>query len=595
MLARNKHGSFSLLQFRVNLIVSGGHSTTIICLPGSCVRRNCAGYIRSQYFFQQLQKQQGHQKRPAMFGVLVDVSGSMRSAYAVDESRDATVSRSHAIFTTILNIVKKECNWGHEIFAGAFGLALGSVTTCDLFGLLKKATNVPEELQGLKPGVEAMVHIAEEEGYGGTVDWIREELSEEMAKDLFRLMCIKPSIKRELLEKLPSNFVAGVANVVSIVVPIGIRNSEAFQYAEDLVSRKSEFMEEVVSDIQTPIPQHAPRVVELLQELNLDPDDPRSSSSDSVRKNIDETLEYIEPYIYGGTPMVKAMRDALGVFQNFNRIHPDKQMTLLLLTDGQSSDGDPKEIAEQIKQLGVTIVTCFLTDQHLDDPYRCYDDSETSSPLSPVLLKMSSTKHNNDSPMYYLADAGWKLPLSGESRLYIEANTLEIVNEVCEKVVSELNNPCRDGVTDILNVVGVQDMIGESFENFQPEDQENNSTCYAHAIAAVMCFAMHRIVDREGGHPEFRTIREELIQEFGNRGANVFQVLKRVCPRYRLRFGRVDESVARGALNYRRPLVATFTYSKKKRKEFIKFYGKNSGGILQKENLQGMQNNELLI
>ncbi len=559
-----------------------------------------------------------------MFGVLVDVSGSMRSAYAVDESRDATVSRSHAIFTTILNIVKKECNWEDEIFAGAFGLALGSVTTCDLFGLLKKATNVPEELQGLKPGVEAMVQIAEEEGYGGTVDWIRKELSEEMAKDLFRLICIKPSIKRDLLEKLPSNVTAIVAQVshnvekgaVSGVVSafnfltgadVGVstyykkreqnrvRNSEAFRCAEDLVSRKSEVMEEVVSDIQTPIPQSAPRVVELFQELNLDEDDPCRGSSDSVRKNIDETLDYIEPYIYGGTPMVKAMRDALGVFQNFKRATPSKQMALLILTDGQSSDGNPKVLADQIKQLGVTIVTCFLTDQHLDDPYRCYDDSENNSPLSPVLLEMSSTKHNNDSPMYYLADAGWKLPLSGESRLYIEANTLDIVNEVCEKVISELNNPCRDGVTDILNVVGVQDMIGESFENFEPEDQENSSTCYAHAVAAVMCFAMHRVLERQGGHPEFRTVREELIQEFGNRGANVFQVLNKVCPRYRLRFRKVDESEARGALNYRRPLVTTFTYSKKQRKEFIKFYGKNSGGILQKENLQGMQNNELLI
>ncbi len=543
-----------------------------------------------------------------MFGVLVDVSGSMRSAYAVDESRNATVSRSHAIFTTILNIVKKECNRKDEIFVGAFGVDAGSVSTCDLFGLLNKSTKVPSELQGLKPGVEAIVHIAKSEGYDGTVDWIRKELSEEMAKDLFRLMCIKPSTKRELLSKLPSNMEAKCVQVYNdnekrvfgILRPFGvrdreqdrIRNSDAFRCAEDLVNRKSEIMAEFISDIQTPKSLHAPRVVELFQELNLDEDDRRRGSSDSVRKNIDEILKSIEPYIYGYTPMVRAMRDALRVFQNFNRTHPDKQMTLLLLTDGQSSDGDPKEIAEQIKQLGVTIVTCFLTDQHLDDPYRCYDDSENSSPLSPVLLEMSSTKHNNDSPMYYLADAGWKLPLSGESRLYIEANTLEIVNEVCEKVVSELNNPCRDGVTDILNVVGVQDLIGESFENFEPGDQKNTGTCYAHAVAAVTCFAMHRVLEREGGHPEFKTIREELIQEFGEHGADTLKVLHKRCPQYRLRYKEVSERDARAALNCRRPLVATFTYSKKQKKEFCEFYRSNSGGILDKENLQGTHNNK---
>ncbi len=555
-----------------------------------------------------------------MYGVLVDVSGSMRSAYAVDKSRITTVSRSHAIFMSILNIVKKESNHEDEIFVGAFGLNMPSVTTCDLLGLLNKATKVPKEMQGVKPGVEAIVQLAEKEGYGAIVDWIRRELSEEMAKDLFELICIKPSIKDELLEKLPSNRIAKAAkatydtkkyaaatiacvynylsnsnvDVLSYYEEIEqnkVRNSAAFHCAQDLVSRKSEIIEKVVSEIQTPKPLHAQSAVELFQELKLAEDDSSSGFSGSVRKNIDETLKCIKPYIYGYTPMVKAMRDALSIFRKFKKDNPTKQMTLLILTDGKSTDGNPKVLADQIKELDVTIVTCFLTNKHLDYPYKCYDDSEISSPLSPVLLEMSSIKHNNDSPMYYLADAGWKLPLSGESRLYIEANTLEVVNEVCEKVISELNNPFRDGITDILNVVGVQDLIGESLENSVPEDQEETRTCYAHAIAAVMCFAMHRIVDREGGHPEFRTIREELIQEFGHRHANVYRILSNVCRRYDLTYKEVNEMEAKIVLNYRRPLVATFNYSKKQSLEFKEFYEYNPCGILHKENLEGELNN----
>ena len=44
----------------------------------------------------------------ALIGVLVDVSGSMRSAYELDRSTDASVERTHAILTTIIDIVKRE-------------------------------------------------------------------------------------------------------------------------------------------------------------------------------------------------------------------------------------------------------------------------------------------------------------------------------------------------------------------------------------------------------------------------------------------------------------------------------------------------------
>lgn len=91
-----------------------------------------------------------------MFGVLVDVSGSMKSAYALDKSHHVNTERTHAIFTSIMNIVKKEVD-RHErqelIFASAFGLE-NSPGTCDLLRLLdyfadlKKAQdNLPEHYE----------------------------------------------------------------------------------------------------------------------------------------------------------------------------------------------------------------------------------------------------------------------------------------------------------------------------------------------------------------------------------------------------------------------------------------------------------------
>ena len=76
-----------------------------------------------------------------MFGVLVDVTGSMESAYALDRLNDANVERTHAILTAIINIVKQEVVH-HErrgsIFVCAFGQS-GPTVTCHLVSLLEIA------------------------------------------------------------------------------------------------------------------------------------------------------------------------------------------------------------------------------------------------------------------------------------------------------------------------------------------------------------------------------------------------------------------------------------------------------------------------
>ena len=69
-----------------------------------------------------------------MFGVLLDVSGSMESAYSLDTSHDASVERTHAIFTSVSNIAKQEVA-RHErqekIFVSAFGLSGRQPDRCD--------------------------------------------------------------------------------------------------------------------------------------------------------------------------------------------------------------------------------------------------------------------------------------------------------------------------------------------------------------------------------------------------------------------------------------------------------------------------------
>ena len=126
--------------------------------------------------------------------VLLDVSGSMRGAYAVDSSRDASVERTHAIFTTIVKIVKREVvrhDREEKIFASAFGISQESTDCCDLLHLLDLLRNSPDD------GYRALIDLAKREGVADRIEpWlhdIKDNLSSVDARLLYAIMKPNPS------------------------------------------------------------------------------------------------------------------------------------------------------------------------------------------------------------------------------------------------------------------------------------------------------------------------------------------------------------------------------------------------------------------
>ena len=69
-------------------------------------------------------------------------------------------------------------------------------------------------------------------------------------------------------------------------------------------------------------------------------------------------LDMLYPYMYGKTPMRDALHQSLAVFHKYPSA---KQRTLLLVSDGNSTDGNPQPVADDLKQKQVTIVTVYLT------------------------------------------------------------------------------------------------------------------------------------------------------------------------------------------------------------------------------------------
>ena len=358
-----------------------------------------------------------------------------------------------------------------------------------------------------------------------------------------------------------------------------VKDSNAYKFAMSL-------LEEMLQSMKQPKPRPVQEVAQML-DARLQTGKPckDDKEEDAVLHNqIQKMLDPIQPYIYGSTPMCASLKNTEVIFQ---RITNSEEKILFILSDGNASDGDPVPIAEALKESGVTVVTCFLTPESIENGRQLFDPkTEFYNTGKNNLFKMSSIMNNCHTPVSYLTDAGWELPPCGESRLFVQANSLEVVNEFCKLVVSQIRNRC-DALVHLLHKVPLAMYVNQEIESFKPKKQFKGA-CYANAIAAVFHLAMLRIEGREGGVPAFDKIRLDLKNAFGQYGAKTRQVLKKVCSIYRLRFREVDERGARQAINERRPVVARYQWYGEQREKFIKFYENSGKGILEKSDIAGL-------
>ncbi|HAJ62690.1 MAG TPA: hypothetical protein DCP31_28505 [Cyanobacteria bacterium UBA8543] len=77
---------------------------------------------------------------------------------------------------------------------------------------------------------------------------------------------------------------------------------------------------------------------------------------------------WFEPVAEGGTPMCAALKTAYDILNYWCATHPTAYPPLLVhITDGQSTDGDPEEIAKDIQQLSTDDGNVLVFNIHLSE------------------------------------------------------------------------------------------------------------------------------------------------------------------------------------------------------------------------------------
>ena len=294
------------------------------------------------------------------------------------------------------------------------------------------------------------------------------------------------------------------------------------------------------------------------------------------KKRADELLEAVKPFIYGRTPLIQAMRHSVDLFSRLEFANHKK--LLFILSDGEPNDGGDPPVQE-LSDLGVTIVSCFITREGLSDPRRLYSllDESWEAPAK-FMFNMSSIVTTQNIPHTVFVKKGWKIDIeNNETRLFFQVNHPDVIKEVCDMARNCVLS--HDALSGVLSSVDLDLYVNQTNDEFRGEKQQGK-TCYAHASAAVMHLAMKRIIGRDGGYPEFSDLRDRLIAEYGKQGKSTEKVLEEICPEYRLQCRTVDANGAMEAICENRPVVVTFRLTGAQWDQFKKFYRENSRGIL---------------
>lgn len=138
-------------------------------------------------------------------------------------------------------------------------------------------------------------------------------------------------------------------------------------------------------------------------------------------------FEDMEALVYGMTPMKGAVEAAKLRFEREPR-NVNETRILFVVSDGEPTDGDPRDQFDDIKAAGVAVVCCFVTDEDISEPRRLYGDEQPGwSGAARLMFEVASKIEPDGRLEQKLKEVGWEM--RDNARLFVQANHTDILNE----------------------------------------------------------------------------------------------------------------------------------------------------------------------
>lgn len=373
-----------------------------------------------------------------LIGIALDVSGSMKSSIQNDQALD--VSRISGVQNAMNEMIDHSrtlaAKYGPQadvdirFFCNAFGTIL-SPGHADLLALLTFAADQATDADAaayLRASISKRTREAMEE-------------AERMCNQAFGLSGLVGLARSYGFGDVVSSFTNDTEKKLRKQAVCGV-----FRDVMDYINKK--YPQGLVLSL--------PEIAALWSKVDLSP--PKTSaSSDEVG---------IEEFIFRDTPMcecLRMMRDRFAQLMNQPKqpfsiltmlkkpLEAKPQSLLILISDGESTDGNPESVAQAIKALGVTVLCIYLTDADIHSP----KDLPTSASATwdrgaRHLFNMASTVGNTEETgalpwKQTLRASGWTVDT--DSRLFVQINHSETLADLL-RIVATLY-PAKD-LPDII-------------------------------------------------------------------------------------------------------------------------------------------------
>ena len=551
-----------------------------------------------------------------MIGILLDVSGSMRRS--IGEGTDEKGGPwARSIFEVIDNLIKHDVSSKNHVFAIGFGADCGE-EVFDIIGTLKQIPNQDTAVQApsTPDHINEIFDILEGAGARSVRKWAAVEVVSEALTDnladvflkkfksdqpflkVFVEKCLPPAC-RDWPEHSREPEHNGEPEPRRIITPSDLLWELTVRAANSAyASLATTFRTATVADVREVVEKAK---AYLLKKVDVDSIFNVQDASGVVhgcvgekkltKERSQELLHSVEPYIYGYTPLYQSIEKAIELFETNATKFRDHKKLLFILSDGYPSDedvSDPERRDRALSKLttaGVTVVSCFITDTTQIDPRRLFSRMGPDWDRGAKFLFSLSSKVSTQSlPRTIFVKRGWTIDITNnETNLFLQVNHPDHLREGCE--VARNVVCCQDALSDMLASVDLDLYINQNVRGYKAKGEQEGGTCYANASATVLHLSMKRILGREGGYPDFYTLREEFINRFGSDGANTLLVLQEMCPKYRLHCQKVDPMGAMKAITSSRPVVARFRLTDYEWDSFGAFFQRNPKGILTKREI----------
>ena len=530
-------------------------------------------------------------------GVIMDVSGSMRINFEgrVDSNDNWLRSTFDAVDRLLEN---DEISEDNKIFVIGVGVnpELGK-DTFDLLSTLGKC-KVPENTTSNLSHIDTIiegVEILKKNGAPYVDIWapvnkMMEVFSFTEAKTILHWFHTDQElVKQVATEILPtpcrSRVATGarqsainVANALPFVDANNFIDNRATASEEDIFKVKTAIFQEQIANVKAfSVKSLRDAAIILRGAVGIQPNQYLS------QERIKEIMDGIEPFVYGLTPLMKALDQVKKIFSipRYKKL----RKFLIVLSDGDPTDGDGCNAPTiQLEELGVKTICCYITQNDINNPKQLFSTKRDywSKPAQ-FMFRLSSEVKTELLPRTIFIKRGWKVETTNNiTKLFAQVNHPALLDEITDFFRSILTS--QDALADVLSSVSLDLYINQTKQDFEAPLQIGG-TCYANAAATVLHLAMHRIVGRDGGYPKFDDLKNEMIEIYGNEGANTKDVLKRICPLYRLHVSEVNLKGALCAVAAKRLVVVTFQLTGKQWDSFSMFFHRNPRGVLTEEEL----------